>query len=315
MSRFWVEISALDHGHGGPGWELGKCLWSPGTDRQGRDRYAIMREPRSGDHVFHIIRREHDRALVGLSFVAAPAELVFSPLPQPSSWSGFESYYRISLQDYAPVSPPPAMEEIEAIHGDAIRADITPVRPRHHPYNTYGSGVRVAQGMYLGALSNRMVEIFGHHCGLLLGENTAQRAPVDTGLFAEGELERRERNFFARHRGLRETALVRWGTICTVCAFDFSKAYGTLGAGFIEVHHLESLADKASQGGTSGRAHPWLPTHDVFAVAPGGEIALHRLGVLALDARQVVGLQRPYGRGPDPRRRCPLARHSRRAFR
>jgi hypothetical protein len=47
--RFWVEISALDHGHGGPGWELGKCLWSPAMDRQGRDRYAVVREPRHGD--------------------------------------------------------------------------------------------------------------------------------------------------------------------------------------------------------------------------------------------------------------------------
>ena len=32
------------------------------------------------------------------------------------------------------------------------------------------------------------------------------------------------------------------GTRCKVCDFDFEKVYGTIGAGFIEVHHVELLA-------------------------------------------------------------------------
>lgn len=33
------------------------------------------------------------------------------------------------------------------------------------------------------------------------------------------------------------------GTVCQVCSFDFGKAYGTLGEGYIEAHHLVPLSD------------------------------------------------------------------------
>jgi hypothetical protein len=33
------------------------------------------------------------------------------------------------------------------------------------------------------------------------------------------------------------------GTICQACNFDFAKAYGEIGTGFIEAHHLRRIAD------------------------------------------------------------------------
>ena len=45
--------------HGGSGWELGSCLWSPERAEpkegatEGADRYAIMRRPVAGDVVLH----------------------------------------------------------------------------------------------------------------------------------------------------------------------------------------------------------------------------------------------------------------------
>ena len=50
----YVEITKSEHAHGGPGWELGTCLWSPSRNRAGHDRYALMREPHRGDRVLHI---------------------------------------------------------------------------------------------------------------------------------------------------------------------------------------------------------------------------------------------------------------------
>lgn len=33
------------------------------------------------------------------------------------------------------------------------------------------------------------------------------------------------------------------GTTCAVCSFNFEKEFGSHGAGFIEMHHLHSLAE------------------------------------------------------------------------
>jgi hypothetical protein len=46
------------------------------------------------------------------------------------------------------------LREIEDDNFDSIRQGIFPNRPKHHPYATYGSGVRIAQGLYLGKLTN-----------------------------------------------------------------------------------------------------------------------------------------------------------------
>src|SRR5687768_7270347 len=83
----WVEITSIEHGHGGPGWELGACLWSPTHNRQGADRYGLMREPVPGDEVLQLVMArwpdgETDRRLVGRSVVAQQcATVAIEPPP------------------------------------------------------------------------------------------------------------------------------------------------------------------------------------------------------------------------------------------
>lgn len=53
--RVWIEdTKTTTHGHGGPGWEFGSCLWSPSAYEGGSDHYALMREPQIDDLVIHI---------------------------------------------------------------------------------------------------------------------------------------------------------------------------------------------------------------------------------------------------------------------
>lgn len=258
MTRFWVEISALDHGHGGPGWELGTCLWSPSANRDGHDRYALMREPDAGDVVFHIIKIDGERALAGVSNVVGPVDVLLTPPPVPGAWAGFDSYYRIPLSNFLRLEDPTSMREIEAVHADAIRADIFPVRPHHHPYSPYREGIRVTQGLYLGLLTSRLIEIFAAYADVEVSEAGAKLRPRDRTTFTEGEQCRSELAFFARNPELRTAAIAEWGAVCNVCGFDFSKSFGELGAGYIEVHHLEPMAAKALALGTSG----WSTTVD-----------------------------------------------------
>jgi predicted HNH restriction endonuclease len=46
-----------------------------------------------------------------------------------------------------------------------------------------------------------------------------------------------------RDRQLVELAKVTYGTTCCVCNFNFAEKYGSLGEGFIEVHHLYPISE------------------------------------------------------------------------
>ena len=184
--NYWVEISELDHGHGGAGWELGSCLWSPTLDRNGRNRYRMVREVKNGDPVFHLIRHNGDRALVGRSTASGPAATVTETPPEPGKWSGFPSYFRVQLKDFKAFDPPPVLKDIEAAHWEQIRSDITPQRPSHHPYVTYGQGVRIVQGQYIALLTNKMLELFNFYVGESPSEGGLTAAANDLAQYQEG---------------------------------------------------------------------------------------------------------------------------------
>jgi hypothetical protein len=254
VPQYWVEISALSHGHGGSGWELGVCLWSPAKDRRESKRYEVMREPSPGDVVYHLITVDAGRALVGISEVSANVQRVTHPPPEPGVWAGFSEYYRIPLKNFSRLNHQPLLREIEDDNLDSIRQDIVPNRPKYHPYATYGSGVRIAQGLYLAKLTNRIVEIFDIYAGrLITGSNEAERQ-TSIREYQEGEAYRRERTFFARNAALRNEAIKVHGLRCVVCNFHFGETYGSVGQGFIEIHHLEPVSSIARKTDTSWSA-------------------------------------------------------------
>jgi 5-methylcytosine-specific restriction protein A len=62
--------------------------------------------------------------------------------------------------------------------------------------------------------------------------------------FAESEGASREVvvNQYERSRLNRELCIQLQGAVCKICGFDFAKAYGPLGEGFIEVHHVTPVS-------------------------------------------------------------------------
>lgn len=244
----WVEISAFDHGHGGAGWELGSCLWIPARAIGNSDRYRIIKTLMPNDRVFHLIKDEAGRKLVGYSVVRLPAIEVTTQPPEPGHWGGRAIYYRVELENFVRLSEPPRLIEIETAHFEEIRGDILPHRPAYHPYATYGEGIRLTQGLYLGHLTNKMLEIFELYTGTPPSSlaNNASNA-YDTGQYAEGAQLRKERTFFARNPALRRDAIAKWGYTCSVCDLDFEATYGDIGKGYVEIHHLESIAIKSKE--------------------------------------------------------------------
>jgi HNH endonuclease len=67
----------------------------------------------------------------------------------------------------------------------------------------------------------------------------------------------------------RSKCIKLFGTACSVCGFDFERAYGQIGSGFIHVHHLNPLAS------TKGR-RTVNPQSDLRPVCPNCHEMLHR---------------------------------------
>jgi 5-methylcytosine-specific restriction protein A len=73
-----------------------------------------------------------------------------------------------------------------------------------------------------------------------------------------------ERNPYAR-----KVCIDHYGLTCFVCKFNFEEKYGSLGNGFIHVHHLKQVAD-------IGKEHKINPTEDLRPVCPNCHAMIHK---------------------------------------
>jgi 5-methylcytosine-specific restriction enzyme A len=87
--------------------------------------------------------------------------------------------------------------------------------------------------------------------------------------FPEGAGTRVEVNRYEREARARKMSLTYWGTRCGVCDLDFGERYGSLGQGFIHVHHLLDLS-------LVGPGYQVNPINDLRPVCPNCHAMLHR---------------------------------------
>ena len=77
-------------------------------------------------------------------------------------------------------------------------------------------------------------------------EAGAEFVVIDESVITEGQLNRRTVNYRKRSNRLRDAAVEHYtvgGRIpCASCSFDFDRAYVGIGAGYIQIHHLEPIA-------------------------------------------------------------------------
>lgn len=115
--------------------------------------------------------------------------------------------------------------------------------------------------------------------------NQAQVAVAETEEFPEGAIltavhQRRERDPKLRAKKI-DSVLGDGGTlVCEVCRFDYGKAYGLRGQGYIEVHHVRPLHDSGPTTTRLGdlallcsnchrmlhRTRPWLTPDELRAI-------------------------------------------------
>jgi 5-methylcytosine-specific restriction endonuclease McrA len=75
-------------------------------------------------------------------------------------------------------------------------------------------------------------------------------------------------NRYERDRKAREKCIETYGAKCAVCEFDFLKAYGEIGRGYIHVHHLVPVS-------TIGTKYKVNPLEHLRPVCPNCHEMLH----------------------------------------
>jgi 5-methylcytosine-specific restriction enzyme A len=86
--------------------------------------------------------------------------------------------------------------------------------------------------------------------------------------FREGRATQILVNAYERDRAARAACIAHYSCVCQVCGFDFSRKYGSLGHGFIHVHHVVPLARVA-------REYVVDPINDLIPVCPNCHAMLH----------------------------------------
>lgn len=75
-------------------------------------------------------------------------------------------------------------------------------------------------------------------------------------------------NAYERNPKARSLCIAHWGSQCVACGFDFFNIYGTIGSGFIHVHHLVPVAE-------IGKSYQVNPVNDLRPVCPNCHAVLH----------------------------------------
>lgn len=72
-------------------------------------------------------------------------------------------------------------------------------------------------------------------------------AKDEVKLYAEGKSKSVTYRTYDRSPFARQACIEHYGYNCTVCGFSFGEAYGSLGAKYIEVHHMRQVADMGDE--------------------------------------------------------------------
>lgn len=72
-----------------------------------------------------------------------------------------------------------------------------------------------------------------------------------------------------RNPEARRKCLEHYGCVCAVCSFTFTDKYGSIGSGFMNVHHLNPVADLVGETAVD-------PVEDLRPICPNCHSMLHR---------------------------------------
>jgi len=87
--------------------------------------------------------------------------------------------------------------------------------------------------------------------------------------FTEGTSRKVEVNVYKRSLDARQKCIELKGCSCSICGFNFEKNYGSIGQGFIHIHHVNQLSETSDERIVN-------PETDLVPVCPNCHSMLHK---------------------------------------
>jgi len=175
-----------------------------------------------------------------------------------------ESYHVRELCDLPPDYESPTHLQFRTVTWirfvDRLDHAVSPSEAGFHPVATKA---RIVDH----ALAERIVRLIGAQSSVVEGR-LPEEIPDNSSCY-EGAVQTVLVDRYERSPDARRVCVDHWGSICSVCNFDFAQKYGALGAGYIHVHHLRLIS-------SDKKAHKVNPVTDLRPVCPNCHAMLHR---------------------------------------
>ena len=298
----FIEITNLEHG--GLGWELGTCMWSPAKNKDGHRTWAIMKQIRKGDIVFHFVKNPVEYYWYGIS--TADSNL-FEPSASPElpgKWEGMAPYQRVNLSNYLRLTVPYKIEAIFKRYNARLKALVN-IDEKGRFYNIYKGELRTAE-RYTAICSKALYKIF---------QDLSERLEFDPMLEEEERVPTVSEPDYPDYsqpprvptiisRIVRDTALGRsikkknnWR--CNICGIKIPLPNDSY---YIEAHHLHPLGGEYCGPDTEKNILILCPTHHAefdygsIAINPQTGLIEHIDPSNPFNKRKPVSLHKNVGR-------------------
>jgi 5-methylcytosine-specific restriction enzyme A len=167
-----------------------------------------------------------------------------------------------------------AIEEGVKIRMSINAAEVSPVEPKSWPtqWNSLSLSLKRSPIEWSSNEIEHVLKWGGRLLAIVLSvapsEELKDTSDVQVSGLPEGARTTVEVNRYERSRINRAICIELRGTTCVVCDFDFGRAYGSLGEGYIHVHHIVPV----SQLGGSYRINP---AKDLVPICPNCHAMVH----------------------------------------
>lgn len=154
--NIFIEITNLKHG--GLGWELGTCLWSPKYNKNSGRAWKLMEQVKIEDIIIHLVKISNQYYFYGIS--TANSELIETNEEPPLSdkWADMKPYQRINITNFNKIENPYSIGQFFYNFNNKLK-EILENNTDGQFYNLYQGELRVAQ-RYFAKCSLELYEIF-----------------------------------------------------------------------------------------------------------------------------------------------------------
>lgn len=155
--KIFIEITNLIHG--GLGWELGSCMWSPVYNEVNSKSWSLLEQIRTGDIVLHLVKIKDIYHFYGVSIVSSNLIECNDEPPLADIWANKGLYQRINLNNFNMLDNPIPVTEIFSSYKNELLNILASTESNFY-VNYGGNGdLRVGQ-RYAATCSEPLYEIF-----------------------------------------------------------------------------------------------------------------------------------------------------------